>query len=326
MSIPSSARFTDPRSRAPRSATPAFAAITRFSPPAPTPARSCTSACAKARRTPQRDAALRRRTVARVARAGATGPNCYGPTRGSGNKKVIARSSRPAGSTRSASAMQPAVRAGIARSPRAPGRRCRTTPPTGIAQIAETITRRPAARRSPRPHSRSPSRALAHWGHYAFVDQPHRPARKSSSPNTASTPSSSSRSATSKTKPSRTSHPASSPPTPPGRSSPAWPTTCCAGPAPRRCPATTIRAARTLRRRLLALPGRLTRTARRWTLHLPARWPWRDAFTEALARIRALPTARLSPANTPCHNHARSGRAQHCPTTTRAPPQPARRH
>ena len=38
-------------------------------------------------------------------------------------------------------------------------------------------------------------------------------------------------------------------------------------------PGHTIRAAHTLRRRLLALPGRLTRTARRWTLHLPARWP-----------------------------------------------------
>jgi hypothetical protein len=56
-------------------------------------------------------------------------------------------------------------------------------------------------------------------------------------------------------------------------------------------PGHTIRAARTLRRRLLTLPGRLTRTARRWTLHLPARWPWRDAFTEALTRIRALPNA-----------------------------------
>src|SRR3954449_4775674 len=56
-------------------------------------------------------------------------------------------------------------------------------------------------------------------------------------------------------------------------------------------PGQTVRAARTLRRRLLALPGRLTRTARRWTLHLPARWPWRDAFTEALSRIRALPAA-----------------------------------
>jgi hypothetical protein len=53
----------------------------------------------------------------------------------------------------------------------------------------------------------------------------------------------------------------------------------------------TVRAARTLRRRLLALPGRLTRTARRWTLHLPARWPWQTAFIEALTRVRALPAA-----------------------------------
>jgi hypothetical protein len=56
-------------------------------------------------------------------------------------------------------------------------------------------------------------------------------------------------------------------------------------------PGHTIRAARTLRRRLLTLPGRLTRTARRWTLHLPARWPWQRAFVEALTRIRALPAA-----------------------------------
>jgi Transposase DDE domain group 1 len=56
-------------------------------------------------------------------------------------------------------------------------------------------------------------------------------------------------------------------------------------------PASTVRAARTLRRRLLALPGRLTSHAGGWTLHLPARWPWQHDFTDALARIRALPTA-----------------------------------
>jgi hypothetical protein len=54
-------------------------------------------------------------------------------------------------------------------------------------------------------------------------------------------------------------------------------------------PGHTVRTARTLRRRLLNLPGRLTRSARRWTLHLPARWPWQNDFTRALARIRALP-------------------------------------
>jgi hypothetical protein len=54
-------------------------------------------------------------------------------------------------------------------------------------------------------------------------------------------------------------------------------------------PGQTVRAARTLRRRLLQIPGRLTRTARQWTLHLPARWPWQHDFIRALARIRALP-------------------------------------
>jgi hypothetical protein len=56
-------------------------------------------------------------------------------------------------------------------------------------------------------------------------------------------------------------------------------------------PGETIHVARTFRRRLLRVPGRLTRTARRWTLHLPARWPWQGDFTRALARIRALPAA-----------------------------------
>jgi len=49
------------------------------------------------------------------------------------------------------------------------------------------------------------------------------------------------------------------------------------------------RTAATRRRRLLEIPGRLTRSARQWTLHLPARWPWRQDFTDALERVRALP-------------------------------------
>ena len=56
-------------------------------------------------------------------------------------------------------------------------------------------------------------------------------------------------------------------------------------------PDTTVRAARTLRRRLLQIPGRLTRHARGWTLHLPARWPWHGDYINALNRIRALPAA-----------------------------------
>ena len=54
-------------------------------------------------------------------------------------------------------------------------------------------------------------------------------------------------------------------------------------------PDTTVRAARTLRRRLLSIAGRLTRHARGWTLHLPARWPWQGDYISALNRIRALP-------------------------------------
>ncbi|MCA1701042.1 MAG: IS1380 family transposase, partial [Actinobacteria bacterium] len=56
-------------------------------------------------------------------------------------------------------------------------------------------------------------------------------------------------------------------------------------------PDTTVRAARTLRRRLLAIPGHLTRHARGWTLHLPARWPWHGDYISALNAIRALPAA-----------------------------------
>jgi len=56
-------------------------------------------------------------------------------------------------------------------------------------------------------------------------------------------------------------------------------------------PGRAVRAARTVRRRLLALPGRLTTHANRWTLHLPARWPWQTDFIEALTRIRTLPAA-----------------------------------
>jgi hypothetical protein len=49
--------------------------------------------------------------------------------------------------------------------------------------------------------------------------------------------------------------------------------------------------AKTLRRTLLQMPGRLTRSARRFRLHLPAGWPWAPWFDLALARLRCLPYA-----------------------------------
>ena len=54
-------------------------------------------------------------------------------------------------------------------------------------------------------------------------------------------------------------------------------------------PNTVIPTARTVRRRLLTVPGRITRTARTVTLRLPARWPWETDFLTALERLRAVP-------------------------------------
>jgi len=61
-------------------------------------------------------------------------------------------------------------------------------------------------------------------------------------------------------------------------------------------PDTTVRAARTLRRRLLSIPGRLTRHARGWMLHLPARWPWHgDSSTRSTASERSPPPPDARP-------------------------------
>lgn len=50
-----------------------------------------------------------------------------------------------------------------------------------------------------------------------------------------------------------------------------------------------VQTARSRRRHLLHVPGRLTRTSRQWTLRMPARWPWQTDFTTVLDAIRALP-------------------------------------
>jgi hypothetical protein len=54
-------------------------------------------------------------------------------------------------------------------------------------------------------------------------------------------------------------------------------------------PNTIIPTARTIRRRLLTVPGRITQTARTVTLRMPARWPSELAFLTALERLRAIP-------------------------------------
>lgn len=50
----------------------------------------------------------------------------------------------------------------------------------------------------------------------------------------------------------------------------------------------TLVVAKTVRSRLLAVPGRLVRPAGRPRLRLPARWPWAERFLTALETLRAL--------------------------------------
>jgi hypothetical protein len=51
----------------------------------------------------------------------------------------------------------------------------------------------------------------------------------------------------------------------------------------------TPQALATLRRRLLALPGRIAHHGRRTRLRLAARWPWRETWLACLTRLRGLP-------------------------------------
>jgi len=46
---------------------------------------------------------------------------------------------------------------------------------------------------------------------------------------------------------------------------------------------------KTLRTRLLSLPGRMTTSGGRTTLHLPKDWPWAESFTRMLAKLRSIP-------------------------------------
>jgi hypothetical protein len=50
-----------------------------------------------------------------------------------------------------------------------------------------------------------------------------------------------------------------------------------------------VQTARSRRRHLLQVPGRLIHTSRQWTLRMPARWPWQTDFTTVLDAIRELP-------------------------------------
>jgi hypothetical protein len=54
-------------------------------------------------------------------------------------------------------------------------------------------------------------------------------------------------------------------------------------------PPERLTVARTVRTRVLAVPGRLVNRSGRRLLRLPLEWPWAATFTRALERIRSLP-------------------------------------
>jgi hypothetical protein len=54
-------------------------------------------------------------------------------------------------------------------------------------------------------------------------------------------------------------------------------------------PVEALTVARTVRTRLLAVPGRIVNRSGTLTLRAPARWPWADLFNRRLTTIRALP-------------------------------------
>jgi hypothetical protein len=54
-------------------------------------------------------------------------------------------------------------------------------------------------------------------------------------------------------------------------------------------PDSELTVARTMRTRLIALPGRLVNRSGRMVLRLPQHWPWADTFLTALERVRSLP-------------------------------------
>jgi hypothetical protein len=68
--------------------------------------------------------------------------------------------------------------------------------------------------------------------------------------------------------------------------------------------------AKTLRRTLLALPGRITRSARRWRLHLPAGWPWAAWFELRHAAATRRRLRHLTPLPTCAPSQARPGQRQ----------------
>ncbi len=82
-------------------------------------------------------------------------------------------------------------------------------------------------------------------------------------------------------------------------------------------PDTVIPTARTIRRRLLTVPGRITRTARTVTLRMPARWPWETTVPH---RARAPPRRAPAHLKRTSRSHENDRRRTHGLGLPRTPP------
>jgi hypothetical protein len=228
--------------------------------------------------------------IARVARAGATGPKLLRADSGFWNNRIFARLQNAGWSYSIGVRLRPHVRAAIERIPEGAWHTLTDYPPTSEAQIAETTLgeQRLIVRRVRTLDAQGT--LLPSWEHYPFVTNRIEPLTIVESEHRQHAVV---ELVIRDLKDQALAH------FPSGRfnANAAWTVIACLAHNLLRWTGTiglpdgTVRTARTLRRRLLALAGRLTRHAGRWTLHLPARWPWQHDFIRALARIRALPAA-----------------------------------
>ncbi len=226
--------------------------------------------------------------IARVTRAGASGPKLLRADSGFWSNQTFSKLDRAGWQFSIGVRLQPHVRAAIEQIPQSAWITLEDYPPTSIAQIAQTTLgeRRLIVRRVRRLSQQG--ELLPVWDHYPFltnrtdvldvVEAEHRQhavvelcIRDLKDQALAHFPS--------------------------GKfmANAAWTVIACLAHNLLRftqtiaLPHATTRTARTLRRRLLTLPARLVRSARRTTLRMPARWPWADDFLAALRRLRALP-------------------------------------
>jgi Transposase DDE domain group 1 len=228
--------------------------------------------------------------IARVGRAGATGVKLLRADSGFWSNATFAKLDKAGWQFSIGVRLQPAVRAAIEQIPEHAWRALADYPPTSIAQIAETVLgdRRLVVRRVRTLNAQG--ELLPSWELFPFVTNRTEPLETVEAEHRQHAVV---ELAIRDLKDQALAH------FPSGQfaANAAWTVIACLAHNLLRwttligLPTATVRTARTVRRRLLTLPGRLTTSARRWTLHLPARWPWQHDLIRALARIRALPAA-----------------------------------